>query len=308
MHQSNRRRVLRMLAAAAAGMAAAGTGAPSEGQPRPSIRTRPIPATGDEIPVIGLGTWQTFDVGRGAAAREPLAAVLRTFVAGGGRVIDSSPMYGSSEEVVGDLAAGLGVLPRLFIATKVWTTGKAAGIRQMEESMRKLRTARIDLMQVHNLLDAAVHLDTLAAWKREGRIRYLGVTHYTAGGQADVARLLETTPVDAIQINYSVGEREAEQRLLPLARERGVAVIVNRPFAGGDLFRRLRSRPLPSWASEIDCASWAQVLLKWVVAHEAITCAIPASSQAAHVRDNMAAGVGRLPDEAMRKRIAAEAV
>jgi diketogulonate reductase-like aldo/keto reductase len=272
------------------------------------MRTRTIGADGEEVPVIGLGTWQTFDVGYSAADREPLAAVLRAFVDGGGRVIDSSPMYGSSEEVVGDLAAALGVLPQLFVATKVWTTGKAAGIRQMEESMRKLRTARIDLMQVHNLVDAAAHLETLAAWKREGRIRYLGVTHYTAGGQVELARLIERTPVDAIQINYSVGEREAERRLLPLARERGVAVIVNRPFAGGDLFQRLRRRPLPSWAAEIECASWAQVLLKWVVAHEAITCAIPATSQVDHVRDNMAAGVGRLPDEAMRKRIAAEAV
>ena len=307
MHQSNRRRVLRVLAAAA-GLAAVGSGGRSEGQPRPAMRTRTIAAGGEEVPVIGLGTWQTFDVGHGAAAREPLAAVLRAFVDSGGRVIDSSPMYGSSEEVVGDLAAALGVLPQLFVATKVWTTGKAAGIRQMEESMRKLRTARIDLMQVHNLVDAANHLETLTAWKREGRIRYLGVTHYTAGGQLDLARLVERTPVDAIQINYSVGEREAERRLLPLARDRGVAVIVNRPFAGGDLFRRLRSRPLPSWAAEIECASWAQVLLKWVVAHEAITCAIPATSQADHVRDNMAAGLGRLPDEAMRKRIAAEAV
>ena len=306
MHQSNRRRVMRVLAAAA-GLAALGTGR-SDGQPRPAMRTRRIAAGGEEVPVIGLGTWQTFDVGHGAAAREPLAAVLRAFVDNGGRVIDSSPMYGSSEEVVGDLAAELDVLPRLFVATKVWTTGKAAGIRQMEESMRKLRTARIDLMQVHNLVDAAAHLETLAAWKREGRIRYLGVTHYTAGGQLELARLIERTPVDAIQINYSVGEREAEQRLLPLARERGVAVIVNRPFAGGGLFRRLRSRPLPLWAAEIECESWAQVLLKWVVAHEAITCAIPATSQAVHVRDNMAAGTGRLPDEAMRKRIAAEAV
>jgi diketogulonate reductase-like aldo/keto reductase len=226
----------------------------------------------------------------------------------GGTVVDSSPMYGRSEEVVGDLAAKLGLQSKLFLATKVWTSGKAAGVRQMEDSMRKLKSTRIDLMQVHNLVDVDTHLDTLAAWKREGRVRYVGVTHYTAGHHDAVARIIAERPVDFVQINYSVGEREAETRLLPLARERGVAVLANRPFAGGDLFRRLRSRPLPGWAAEIDCTSWAQVLLKFVVSHPAITCAIPATSQAAHLRDNMQAARGRLPDAALRTRIAAEAV
>ena len=271
-----------------------------------SILTRPIPSTGETLPVIGLGTWQTFDVA--PSARTGVEEVLGAFVELGGSVVDSSPMYGRSEEVVGELAAKLGVQAKLFLATKVWTSGKTAGIRQMVDSIRKLRVTRIDLMQVHNLVDVDTHLDTLADWKREGRVRYVGVTHYTAGHHDAVARIIAARPVDFVQINYSVGEREAESRLLPLARERGVAVLANRPFAGGDLFRRLRRRPLPAWAAEIDCTSWAQVLLKFVVSHPAITCAIPATSQAAHLRDNMQAARGRLPDAALRARIAAEAV
>jgi aryl-alcohol dehydrogenase-like predicted oxidoreductase len=178
----------------------------------------------------------------------------------------------------------------------------------MQESMQKLRVEEVDLMQVHNLVDVEAHLATLADWKREGRVRYVGVTHYTAGSHNDVARVVEKHKLDFIQINYSVGEREAERRLLPLAKERGVAVIANRPFAGGDLFRRLRSKPLPEWAGELDCDSWAQLLLKFVVSHPAMTCAIPGTSKAAHLRDNMKAATGRLPDEPMRKRIVTEAV
>jgi diketogulonate reductase-like aldo/keto reductase len=274
--------------------------------PDSALLTRPIPSTGEALPAIGLGTWQTFDVA--PSARAGLEGVLGAFVELGGSVVDSSPMYGRSEEVVGDLAAKLGVQSRVFLATKVWTSGKTAGIRQMEDSMRKLRATRIDLMQVHNLVDVDTHLDTLAEWKREGRVRYVGVTHYTAGHHDAVARIIAARPVDFVQINYSVGEREAESRLLPLARERGVAVFANRPFAGGDLFRRLRSRPLPAWAAEIDCTSWAQFLLKFVISHTAITCAIPATSQVTHLRDNMQAAYGRLPDAALRARIAAEAV
>ncbi len=274
--------------------------------PDSALLTRPIPSTGEALPAIGLGTWQTFDVA--PSARAGLEGVLGAFVELGGSVVDSSPMYGRSEEVVGDLAAKLGVQSTLFLATKVWTSGKTAGIRQMEDSMRKLRATRIDLMQVHNLVDVDTHLDTLAEWKREGRVRYVGVTHYTAGHHDAVARIIAARPVDFVQINYSVGEREAESRLLPLAQERGVAVLANRPFAGGDLFRRLRSRPLPAWAAEIDCTSWAQVLLKFVISHTAITCAIPATSQVTHLRDNMQAAHGRLPDAALRARIAAEAV
>ncbi|MGZ8869009.1 MAG: aldo/keto reductase [Thermoanaerobaculia bacterium] len=258
----------------------------------------------DQLPLIGLGTWQTFDVGASPAARRPLEEVLKAFVELGGRLVDSSPMYGSSEEVVGDIAAKLDVHSKLFVATKVWTKGKRDGIAQMEDSMRKLRVKTIDLMQVHNLLDVDTHLETLAARKREGRVRFIGITHYTASAHDDVARVIERRPVDFVQINYSVGEREAEARLLPLAKERGVRVIANRPFASGDLFRRLRGTPVPAWAKEIDCTSWAQILLKFVVSHPAITCAIPATSKVEHLRDNMGAGVGRMPDAVMRKRIA----
>lgn len=268
----------------------------------------PAPAASrsmDKIPPIGLGTWQTFDAGGSDAARKPLEDVLRTFAELGGRLVDSSPMYGRSEQVVGDIAAKLGLHPKLFMATKVWTRGKRDGIEQMEESMRRLRVKTIDLMQIHNLVDADTHLATLDAWKREGRIRFLGITHYTAGAHDDVARIIERRPIDFVQINYSVGEREAEQRLLPLAKERGVRVIANRPFASGTLFRSLRGTPLPSWAAEIDCTSWAQILLKFVISHPAVTCAIPATSKVEHLRDNMAAAKGRMPDAAMRKRIAA---
>ncbi|WP_460843380.1 aldo/keto reductase [Noviherbaspirillum agri] len=309
----NRRDALRLLAAAAAGIgssrhafAAASEGGDSAG--RRSVLVRPIPSSGELLPVIGLGTWQTFDVGVGSAARRPLETVLKTFVAMGGRLIDSSPMYGRSEQVVGELCRKLGLRQKLFIATKVWTHGKDEGMAQMEASMKKLRADPIDLMQVHNLVDVERHLETLQEWKRAGRVRYIGVTHYTASGHAGVAQIIESQPIDFIQINYSVGEREAEQRLLPLARERGVAVIANRPFAGGDVFRRLRDKPVPAWAADIDCDSWAQLLLKFVVSHPALTCAIPATSNPVHLRDNMRAGYGRLPDEKLRTQIAAAAM
>ena len=310
MTDIDRRETLKRMGAGMAGLVAAVSPgvAPGAPPPQPAIATRRIPSSGETVPVIGLGTWQTFDVGSGAAARAPLEEVLATFVERGGRVVDSSPMYGSSETVVGDLAAKLRVRAKLFIATKVWTSGRARGIEQMEDSMRKLRADPIDLMQVHNLVDVETHLATLRDWKQAGRVRYIGVTHYTAGSHDDVARVIAADPVDFIQINYSVGERDAERRLLPLARERGVAVIANRPFAGGNLFQRVRARPLPSWAGEIDCESWAQLLLKFVVSHPAITCAIPATSRVTHLRDNMMAGYGRMPDERLRARIAAEVV
>lgn len=277
-------------------------------KPASPLLTRVIPSSNETLPAIGLGTWQTFDVGDTAAEKKPLEDVLTAFADLGGKLIDSSPMYGRSEEVAGDLTAKLGLREKLFIATKVWTSGKAAGIQQMESSSAKLRAPRIDLMQVHNLVDVQTHLETLQSWKANGRIRYVGVTHYHAGSHDAVARVLTQHPIDFLQINYSVGEREAERRLLPLARERGVAVIVNRPFAGGELIRRLSRQPVPSWASEIDCQTWAQLLLKFVISHPSITCAIPATSKVSHLRDNMTAGTGRLPDEALRARIAAEAL
>ena len=267
------------------------------------MRTKKIPSSGEALPVIGLGTWQSFDVPH--EGRVTLEAVLREFVALGGSVIDSSPMYGRSEEVAGDLIAKLGVREKLFVATKVWTTGSAAGIAQMAASENKLKAKRLDLLQVHNLQDLETHIETLQAWKAAGRVRYIGITHYTQSAFDAVAKVMRAYPVDFLQINYSIGERAAESVLLPLAKERGIAVIVNRPFAGGELFRRLRSQPLPAWAGEVGCASWAQLMLKFVLSHPAVTCAIPATSRIEHLRDNMAAGIGAMPDEEMRANIAA---
>jgi diketogulonate reductase-like aldo/keto reductase len=273
-------------------------------EPAPTaMHTRPIPSSGEKLPVIGMGTWQTFDV----ADPAPLEEVLKVFSELGGKLLDSSPMYGKSEQVAGDLIAKLGLRDKLFIATKVWTKGKAEGIAQMESSIKKLRAKPIDLMQVHNLVDVGTHLDTLRGWKKDGNVRYLGVTHYTASQHEAVAKLVASETLDFLQINYSLGEREAEDKLLPLAKDRGVAVIVNRPFAGGELFKKLRENPLPALAKEIDCDSWAQIMLKFVVSHPAITCAIPATSKVTHLRDNMKAGLGAMPDEALRKRIAEEA-
>jgi aryl-alcohol dehydrogenase-like predicted oxidoreductase len=251
-----------------------------------------------------MGTWQTFDVGRTEAARAPLRGVLREFARLGGRVVDSSPMYGQSETVLGDLAAELGLHKQLFLATKVWTSGREAGIRQMEQSFRRLRAQRLDLMQIHNLVDWRTHLDTLRRWKEKGRIRYIGVTHYTESAYDELARLLETEEVDFVQLNYSIAEREAERRLLPLAAERRVGVLVNRPFAGGGLFGNVRGKPLPAWAANAGCTSWAQLFLKFIVSHPAVTCAIPATSKLQHLIDNMQAGLGPLPDAATRERMA----
>lgn len=269
-----------------------------------AIARRAIPRGDETIPVIGLGTWQTFDVGSAESARAPLREVLAQFVAHGGAVVDSSPMYGRAEAVVGDLAVALGVQPQLFHATKVWTSGQRAGVRQMEESMRRMRVARMDLMQIHNLLDLAAHTETLLEWKRAGRVRYIGITHYHSGAHAELERLVQTRTYDFVQVNYSLGEREAERRLLPAAQEAGVAVLVNRPFGSGGLFRRVRGEPLPQWAAAIGCASWAQIFLKWIVGHPAVTCAIPATSNPRHLVDNMGAGLGPQPDAAMRRRIA----
>ena len=301
----NRRNALQVLAMAAGMTQIPGHALEAKAGMDQSITTRKIPSSGELLPVLGLGTWQTFDVANDSAARAPLRDVLREFSALGGKLIDSSPMYGRSEEVAGDLIANLGLREKLFIATKVWTSGKTAGIAQMEASIEKLKAKPIELLQVHNLLDVDTHLRTLAEWKRTGLVRYVGVTHYTPSAYDAVAKVIGTHKLDFLQINYSVIEREAEQRLLPLARERGIAVIVNRPFAGGDLFRRLRNTALPAWASEIDCTSWAQLMLKFVISHPAVTCVIPATSRVEHLRDNMSAGKGRMPDEKMRARIAA---
>jgi diketogulonate reductase-like aldo/keto reductase len=267
-----------------------------------AMMTRGIPSSDEKLPVIGLGTYSVFDVDAGGeSALEP---VLSDFVKLGGRVVDSSPMYGRAEQVVGELSAKLKLRDSLFLASKVWTRGKEAGVESMERSLARMQTKRMDLMQVHNLLDLQTHLATLRAWKEEGRVRYIGVTHYNSSAYPEVERLLQKERLDFLQINYSLGEREAEQRILPLARDRGVAVLINRPFGGGDLFQRLRGAPLPEFAREIDCTSWAQLMLKWIVAHPAVTCVIPATNKLDHLRDNMRAGSGRLPDPPLRKQMA----
>ncbi len=284
---------------AAAAALPAGAGA------APQMLSRPIPASGETIPVVGLGTWRVFDVGGAQAERAPLRDVLKNLVELGGRVVDSSPMYGAAESVVGDLAAELAITDTLFLATKVWTSGRDAGVAQMEQSLKRLRARRLDLIQIHNLLDWRAHLKTLREWKAAGRIRYLGVTHYTSSAYDELERVLRAETLDFVQVNYSLGEREAERRILPLARDRGVAVLANRPFAEGGLFQRVRAQAVPSWAAEFDCESWAQFFLKWILADPAVTCAIPGTSRPQHLVDNLRAAAGRLPDAAMRDRMAA---
>jgi diketogulonate reductase-like aldo/keto reductase len=296
-----RRRALTLMAGAGAALAID----PHMSQAaEPAPITRPIPSSGERLPVVGLGTWQTFDVGGDARARAPLREVLTLFAAGGGKLIDSSPMYGSSETVIGDLVADLGLRAKLLLATKVWTSGRDAGIRQMEQSFRRLRARQIDLMQVHNLVDVATHSRTLADWKQAGRVRYVGITHYTSSAYREVERWLKDGSYDFLQINYSLDEPEAAERLLPLAQDRKVAVIVNRPFGQGGMFRRTRGKALPGWAHELGIASWAQYFLKWIVGHPAVTCAIPGTGKPEHMKDNLAAAHGALPDQALRKRMA----
>ncbi len=269
-----------------------------------ALLARPIPTSGERLPVVGLGTWKTFDVGDSPNERAPLKEVLRRFLQLGGKVIDSSPMYGRAEAVIGDLTNELHLRESLFLATKVWTTGRQAGIDSMERSLARLQANRLDLMQVHNLVDLETHLATLRAWKEEGRIRYLGITHYVDSAFSEVEKILRREKLDFLQINYSIIDRETDKKLLPLASDRGVAVLINRPFASGDLFARLRARPLPDWVAEFDCKSWAQFLLKWILGNASVTCAIPATGNVRHLEDNMAGGTGRLPDEKMRQRMA----
>ena len=270
----------------------------------PAMISRPIPSTGEALPVIGLGTSQTFDVGGGAADRQPLREVLRLMLDGGGKLIDTSPMYGRAEAVTGDLVAETAVRPRVFLATKVWTSGRGAGLAQMQRSADLLKSPVIDLMQIHNLLDWRTHLATLRALKADGKIRYIGITHYTTGSLSELARILASEPgIDFVQCAYSLGTRAAETALLPVAAERKVAVIVNRPFEDGGMFRRVRGRALPEWAGEFDCASWAQLFLKYIIAEPAVTCAIPATSNPKHMEDDLKAGTGRLPDAKQRQQI-----
>ena len=303
----HRARFLRLSAAVAAQMAMAPLHAQTAAAAAPTrMQQRAIPSSGEQLGVIGCGTWQTFDVGSAAEDRKRLADVLRVLFEAGGSVVDSSPMYGRSEAVTGDLLTQLNMHDRAFVATKVWTRGAAEGVRQMEESMRLLQHKRIELMQIHNLVDWRTHLKTLRAWKEAGRIKYLGITHYTESAFGELESIMKAEKPDFVQLNYSLDDRAAEARLLPLAAERGIAVLVNQPFGGGGLLRGLADKPLPAWAADIGCASWAQVLLKYVVSHPAVTCVIPGTGKPEHMRDNVAAGMGAMPDAAMRRRIAGE--
>ena len=270
-----------------------------------TLETRPIPHSGERIPAVGLGTWQAFDVPRDGPERAAAKETLRTLAELGGTVVDSSPMYGAAEQAVGALSTELGLPGKLFVATKVWTSGRDAGIRQMEASFRKLGVERLDLMQVHNLVDTDAHLATLEGWRKEGRVRYLGITHYTASGHPGLEAAIRKHRPDFVQLNYSLVEREAEHRLLPLAQAEGAAVLVNRPLGQGRMFARVKGKPLPGWANEIDCASWTQVFLKFILGHPAVTCVIPGTRNAKHLADNLGAARGRMPDPQLRARLVA---
>jgi aryl-alcohol dehydrogenase-like predicted oxidoreductase len=267
------------------------------------ITKRKIPSTLEELPCVGIGTWQTFDVGSGESERNPLMEVLRKFVENHATVVDSSPMYGASEKVVGDLSQELKVNDKLFIATKVWTTGEAAGIKQMNDSFALLKREMIDLMQIHNLVDWQTHLKTLRKWKEQGKVRYIGLTHYTDSAHDTVASIIKNNSVDFIQINYNLLDRHAEEKLLPLAQEKKVAVLINRPYEEGALFARVKGKALPEWASEFECTSWAQLFLKFILANPAVTCVIPGTSKVIHLVDNLQAGIGKLPELSHLKKM-----
>jgi diketogulonate reductase-like aldo/keto reductase len=271
------------------------------GQSR-AILTRPVPSSGEQLPVVGLGSWITFNVGNDPVARDACADVMKAFVEAGGRVIDSSPMYGSSQETIGYGLRKMGLGARVFSADKVWTAS-SRGSEQIEESRKKWQVARFDLLQVHNLLGWQEHLPTLFAMKAAGRLRYVGITTSEGRRHGEVEQLMRAHPLDFVQVTYNPVDREVEERILPLARDRGMAVIVNRPFREGALVRAMSKQPVPPWAGEVDCTSWAPLLLKFIVSHPSVTCAIPATTRVDHVRENMSAAYGRLPDPAMRRRM-----
>ncbi|CAA9384111.1 MAG: putative oxidoreductase protein, partial [uncultured Ramlibacter sp.] len=291
-----RRSLLQLLGLAGAGPAFAQ-------QPTPAPVTKPIPSSGEQIPVVGLGTWITFNVGKDPQGRQQSTEVMRAFFAGGGRVIDSSPMYGSSQDVVGEGLAKLGMPKALFSADKVWTS--SGGAAQVEASRKLWRVPKFDLLQVHNLVAWQEQLPMLMEMKQAGRVRYVGITTSEGRRHRDFERIMREHRLDFIQLTYNPLDREAEERLLPLARERGIAVLANRPFREGALLRPLERKPVPPWAAEIGCKTWAQLVLKHIVSHPAVTCAIPATTSVAHVRENLVAGSGAMPDEALRKRIVA---
>jgi diketogulonate reductase-like aldo/keto reductase len=265
--------------------------------------TRTIPSSGEPLPVIGLGTWQTFDVGHSERERKPLREVLKLMTAHGAKMIDTSPMYAKSEQVIGDLTSDPGSADQFFYATKVWTTGREAGIRQMTASMQKMKRSQMDLMQVHNLVDWQTQLDTLKQWKQEGRIRYTGVTHYTAAAHEQLEKIIVSSKPDFVQFNYSIRERNAEHRLLDAAKDNGVAVIINEPLEKGTLLSAVKGKLLPPWSADYGITNWAQFFLKYILSHPAVTCIIAGTANPAHMKDNLSAGEGMLPDEKIRAKM-----
>jgi diketogulonate reductase-like aldo/keto reductase len=302
----SRREMLKLLSLAGAGLITNGftRQLPVTNLFSEKMLTRKIPSSGELLPVVGLGTWQTFDVGKSESDRAPLKEVLMLMKEKGGKVIDSSPMYGRSEEVVGDLAAELKIQDSFFYATKVWTSGKEQGINQMNESFKKMKRNVMDLMQIHNLVDWKTHLKTLKEWKEGGKIRYIGITHYTVSSYPQLEEIIKKEKIDFVQFNYSIDVRDAEKRLLPAAKDNGTAVIINRPYGGGNLFSKVRGKEIPEWAKEFDISSWGQFFLKFILSNDAVTCAIPGTSRPNHLVDNMMAGYGELPDTKMRERMA----
>lgn len=270
-----------------------------------SMLKRTFPSTGETLPVVGLGSWQQFDVGISDAERQPLRDVLRQMHQQGGKLIDASPMYGRAEQVIGDLTTAQNLNDNFFLATKVWTSGRQAGVSQMEDSLRKMGRKTIDLLQVHNLVDWQTHLKTLHDWKQKGKVRYIGITHYTDSAHDQLERIIKSEKIDFLQVNYSIRSRHAERSLLPTARDKGVAVIINEPFETGSLFRLVKGKELPVWAKEATINSWAQFFLKFILANQAVNCVIPGTSDVKHLLDNMGAGFGELPDEKMREKMLA---
>ena len=272
-------------------------------QNKTMLKRRILSSADEMLPVVGLGTWIQFDVGKSEEDRQPLREVLKSMAEHGGKVIDSSPMYGNSEEVVGDLAAATGLADKFFYATKVWTNGEKEGIAQMQASLRKMRRTTMDLMQIHNLMDWQTHLKTLKKWKEEGKIRYIGITHYTVSAHEQLEKIVKTEKIDFVQVNYSIRVRNAENTLLKAAQDNGVSVIINEPFEKGSLFRDVKDKTLPDWAADYDIKSWAQFFLKFILSQPAVTCVIPGTSNPKHLADNMSAGFGKLPDAAGRKKM-----
>ncbi len=268
------------------------------------VLSRPIPRTGERLPVVGLGTAIVFDIGEDAARRAERGAVIRALVEGGGRLIDTAPSYGTAEDVLGDLLSAMGARDKVFLATKVRATSRDESIAEMRQSLRRLRTGKVDLMQLHNVGDAATDLRALKGWQQEGFTRYVGITHFQSGAYDRLAQVIRREKPEFVQLNYSLAERSAEERLLPLAADTGTAVLVNLPFGRGRLFSAVRGKPLPDWAKEFDATSWAQFFLKYLLGNEAVTCVIPGTDKAVYMVDNLGAGRGRLPDQAMRKRMA----